>query len=696
MARTIKFLAISMLALALLSGCHVSMLKRSVNFENTGTNVDLDSDNKIDAQFLDTHASNHAVDASDSVFPADPDADAFLKWNDTSGALEWDSISGYATLDSPTFTGTPTAPTAAEDTNTTQLATTAFVETATEPAQLLTDIKTVDGSTSGLDSDFLDSLDSTQFLRSDTDDTMDGILTVTGTSQGQIAVERDTSGNYAGFAINDESSNPRWQLFGNNNSDFDLYLRAKDAGDNDTFIVDNDTGVLDFQIAPTYLGSAILYSGATGIDADTLDGHDSTYFSIDGHTHDDHYYTESEIDTLLDAQYIATNITNFDGILSGTNTYVQTALDTIDDHDHAGVYEPVDATILREADVDDTPVNGVTTAPVSSNWAYDHENAADPHTGYMLESNIGTGANNYLQLNGSSQIPAVDGSLITNVDASTLDTLDSTQFLRSDTNDYTTGKLGISISPVLETNNNGIHVDSGANAAAEIHFTDETGRTVNDGVYFKLNNGNFTFTNLDSGFFGFWIGATQSLKVNSDGDVDLNDNALLNIDWANSDDGTGSGLDADTVDGIEGSAFAQTGASTQTFTGQNIFNKLDGYNLLQGAPSAKTATGTFAVTDAEAKIVTVNISSGGTLTLDTAATFDSYFSNLSNDYALEDITIINISTTAADDVTLAGGTGWTMVGNMVIEANDSDRANSSARFRLRKTGTGAWTCYRIS
>jgi hypothetical protein len=56
---------------------------------------------------------------------------------------------------SPTFTGTPTAPTAAAGTNTQQLATTAFVEAATSPAQLLTDIKTVDGENSGLDADFV-------------------------------------------------------------------------------------------------------------------------------------------------------------------------------------------------------------------------------------------------------------------------------------------------------------------------------------------------------------------------------------------------------------------------------------------------------------------------------------------------------------------------------------------------------------
>jgi len=36
--------------------------------------------------------------------------------------------------------------------------------------------------------------------------------------------------------------------------------------------------------------------------------------------------------------------------------------------------------------VDDIPVDGETSQPISSNWAYDHVAAADPHTGYVLES----------------------------------------------------------------------------------------------------------------------------------------------------------------------------------------------------------------------------------------------------------------------------------------------------------------------
>ena len=77
---------------------------------------------------------------------------------------------------------------------------------------------------------------------------------------------------------------------------------------------------------------------------------------------------------------ILTTVSSFGSILSSADTDVQAALDTIDDHNHSGTYEPADATIIKQADVDDTPVNGVTTAPVSSNWAYDHANASNPHS----------------------------------------------------------------------------------------------------------------------------------------------------------------------------------------------------------------------------------------------------------------------------------------------------------------------------
>lgn len=55
--------------------------------------------------------------------------------------------------------------------------------------------------------------------------------------------------------------------------------------------------------------------------------------------------------------------------------------------DHTTTYDHTKiATALQPTDVNDTPVDGVTIYPISSNWAYDHINGADPHTQYLLES----------------------------------------------------------------------------------------------------------------------------------------------------------------------------------------------------------------------------------------------------------------------------------------------------------------------
>jgi hypothetical protein len=46
---------------------------------------------------------------------------------------------------------------------------------------------------------------------------------------------------------------------------------------------------------------------------------------------------------------------------------------------------------LTASDVDDVPVNGATSDPISSNWAYDHINiVADPHSQYLQSVVAGT------------------------------------------------------------------------------------------------------------------------------------------------------------------------------------------------------------------------------------------------------------------------------------------------------------------
>ena len=63
----------------------------------------------------------------------------------------------------------------------------------------------------------------------------------------------------------------------------------------------------------------------------------------------------------------------------------------------AQVPHPIPAThvhsqYLAIADIDDTPVDGVVNAPISSNWAFDHVAAADPHTGYATDGDLTTHA----------------------------------------------------------------------------------------------------------------------------------------------------------------------------------------------------------------------------------------------------------------------------------------------------------------
>lgn len=108
---------------------------------------------------------------------------------------------------------------------------------------------------------------------------------------------------------------------------------------------------------------------------------------------------------------------------------------------------------------------------------------------------------------------------------------------------------------------------------------------------------------------------------------------------------------------------------------------------VQGAPTALTGAATATVAQLVNGLFTFN-GTAGNLTLPTVAELEAGIPNATRVDIAFDFHIINIDATT-DDVTVAAGTGWTLVGNMVvIEA-------TSGRFRARKTGVGTWTLYRI-
>ena len=110
--------------------------------------------------------------------------------------------------------------------------------------------------------------------------------------------------------------------------------------------------------------------------------------------------------------------------------------------------------------------------------------------------------------------------------------------------------------------------------------------------------------------------------------------------------------------------------------------------LVQGAPTALTAAATATAAQLANGLFTFN-GTAGNLTLPTVADLEAGIPSATKVNAAFDFFVINIDATT-DDVTVATATGWTLVGNMKV-----DEA-TSGHFRARKTGDGAWTCYRIS
>tara|TARA_B100001245_G_scaffold184343_1_gene142358 strand:- start:377 stop:1090 length:714 start_codon:yes stop_codon:yes gene_type:complete len=94
-----------------------------------GTTTTIES-TTIAAQTSLTFEGATADDFETTLTLVDPTADRTITLPNNTGTVALTSdLSTYATLASPTLTGVPAAPTAAADTNTTQIATTAYVQT---------------------------------------------------------------------------------------------------------------------------------------------------------------------------------------------------------------------------------------------------------------------------------------------------------------------------------------------------------------------------------------------------------------------------------------------------------------------------------------------------------------------------------------------------------------------------------------
>ena len=109
--------------------------------------------------------------------------------------------------------------------------------------------------------------------------------------------------------------------------------------------------------------------------------------------------------------------------------------------------------------------------------------------------------------------------------------------------------------------------------------------------------------------------------------------------------------------------------------------------FVQGAPTALTAATTATAAQLQNGLFTFD-GTAGNLTLPTVALLEADMLSAQKVNAAFDFYVINID--SSDSVTLAVGTGWTIVGAAAVTTA------TSAHFRARKTGDGTWTAYRIS
>jgi enolase len=108
--------------------------------------------------------------------------------------------------------------------------------------------------------------------------------------------------------------------------------------------------------------------------------------------------------------------------------------------------------------------------------------------------------------------------------------------------------------------------------------------------------------------------------------------------------------------------------------------------FVQGAPTALTAAATATAAQLQNGLFTF-VGTAGNLTLPTVALLEADMLSAQKVNSAFDFFIINTDDT--DSVTLAVGTGWTIVGAAAVTTA------TSAHFRARKTGDGSWTAYRI-
>ena len=139
-------------------------------------------------------------------------------------------------------------------------------------------------------------------------------------------------------------------------------------------------------------------------------------------------------------------------------------------------------------------------------------------------------------------------------------------------------------------------------------------------------------------------------------------------------------------------ALASVGGGYQFTDGNTNELEID----TQAAPQTATSTATLTVTQTLGGLLVVDpTTTASTLTLPTATAIDAVMTNMKTNSTFR-LTVINIGTSTGL-VTIAVGTGITAVGNLVVAITGSAAGvGGAAQFLFRKTGTAAYSVYRVA
>jgi hypothetical protein len=375
----------------------------------------------------------------------------------------------------------------------------------------------------------LDNLDSTSFLRSDANDT----------GTGQLTLQRDSSSTTDfSLHIRNQQSAPAQIKFSNNNTDQNGYFfyRHEDSQSN--------SAANSFHFNSTETSTSVIIdqtSGNSGFYVGTNEvwhaGNDGSGTGLDADTLDGVQASSFLRSDASDVFNCNGNALQFDFDNAGRNSIVFT-------------------------------LNG------STRWQILHDNSGN---------NL-----NFARINGSGNVTITGSRVLTvgdegsgnGLDADTVDGIQASSFLRADANDTATGQ--ITLSGGLSTDGEDVYTSNGALISNDSGgaFANRSGSNI-DHVWHNDSTNTWHFC------------SDTTYKANGNSTVRAASfSAAGNTVWHAGNDGSGSGLDADTLDGLQSSAFIRSNAA-DTVTGDITFSGGNGAITLAANSDIRATTGNW-------------------------------------------------------------------------------------------------------